>query len=917
MISLEQIKIISDLNKEKIIIIRAYGDEISFDYVSSSLYAQLKYNSEEIASFNGIYELPFASEFEKEKFRKGLLSHQSDNYIFTILLKGKNNELHSISGKATTLEKNDSEVFFCACIIDREKEEINEKLSTYSSRLNQLKTIIDFADILTWEYDISNSKVTCSEKMAQILGIEREMTSFPECLVNSQIVDFDYINTFLANHQKICTGQLDEISYTCKYNFHAFENPKFLNIKYIIEKNEANTPIIAYGFAIDISEKQNAENIFQSKMKSFFKMNAKNNLATFQFSLTANYCITSNFNNENLFYIKPVISYDDFINNYLEYIKNKDERTAFINHFHKSNLLAFFSTGKNSIEFNHHLYTKSGENIQVQTIATYECNPLTGEKEIILQIHNINDKYLMEMLIKATVNNEFDFVALLNVENNHFILIEKNMKSEPQVKTDYPEYIINYFSKITNTQDINTIINLFSDNSFLTLLDEKQEYYFEIQTENDLEKSQCKKLHFSTIKENIILLTVMDVTGTYKNDMKHRLDLTKALDEAKKANKAKSEFLSLVSHDIRTPLNGIINMTEFALNEDMSQKAHEFLLKSKQSSEHLRLLIDDLLDMSKIDEGKIVLNPEKMGLNEFNEFIKSIGENYLKDKKTNFKLECETDATSIIVDKQRFNQIFINLISNAIKYTEDGGEVLFKYKHEILNKNILRGTYIVKDNGIGMSPEFMEHLFEKFSMENRMKSVSSLSSGLGLAIIKNLIELMGGKIHVESHLNVGTTFTVEISTPYLIEEAQEEIKATNPVTKMDLTGKRILVVEDNDINTDICVEIIKKANGEYDTASNGKEGLLKFLEQPPYYYDMIFMDMRMPYMDGQTATQLIRTSNTLDALTIPIIAMTGNATAQDKDSSLKVGVNAYLTKPLKLNEVVETVNHLFEQIGSL
>ncbi len=376
------------------------------------------------------------------------------------------------------------------------------------------------------------------------------------------------------------------------------------------------------------------------------------------------------------------------------------------------------------------------------------------------------------------------------------------------------------------------------------------------------------------------------------------------------------DFYSKMSHDMRTPMNGIIGMVNLAKEEKDTDILHNYFAKVGESGEYLLSLINDTLDEGKIASGKMTLNNCDVVLSQMIEKIKDIIIASANKKKIDFKVESDVEESVCVkVDAVRFEQIFINLLSNAVKFTNEGGHVELRIKTVSVNDDYYDYEFTVSDNGIGMSEEFIKKsLFKPFSQESNTVSNTNMGSGLGLVITKNIVRLMGGTINVTSELNKGTTFEVKIRLIRSLLKP-EDINREYDKAEHDITGVKILLCEDHPLNREISTKLLVKKGCIVDTAENGQIGVDKFVNTKEGYYDIILMDIRMPVMNGLEAARAIRELDREDAKNIPIVAMTANAYAEDVKISADAGMDAHLSKPIdpdKLYSVIE--NYTKKQI---
>lgn len=378
-------------------------------------------------------------------------------------------------------------------------------------------------------------------------------------------------------------------------------------------------------------------------------------------------------------------------------------------------------------------------------------------------------------------------------------------------------------------------------------------------------------------------------------------------EDANKANEAKSEFISQIAHDIRTPMNAIFGFLEIAeANLKDEQKLQYCLRKMKAAGEFMKELVTDVLDLSRMEHGKLILHPEETSITEI---VSEFG-TALTNTKMEKHLTINTRVHDIIhdvirVDILRIKQIYSNILSNAVKYTPDQGSIDFEvYEEELKEHGKVRVTAVISDTGIGMSEEYMNKMYGKFTRETDTRINKVNGYGLGLSIVHQLVDLMKGTIEVKSKLGKGSCFTIKLDFPY-VNERRENKKKAFEYKKNSFEGMHLLVAEDNDLNYEVISELLAIYQITCDRANDGVECIEKFEESEPYTYDAILMDMQMPNMNGVEATKNIRKLNKTGAATIPIIAMTANAFQEDVQKCMDAGMNEYLAKPIDTKRLLE------------
>ena len=421
-----------------------------------------------------------------------------------------------------------------------------------------------------------------------------------------------------------------------------------------------------------------------------------------------------------------------------------------------------------------------------------------------------------------------------------------------------------------------------------------------------------------------VVMAVMDVDKEIKKDIKQKEAVEVALVEAEYANKAKSRFLSNMSHDIRTPMNAITGFVNLAQNNlDDKLQVKDYLDKIQSASKHLLNLINDILDMSRIESGKLQIEESEVTLSEVLIDVNNLIRPMAQEKNIQFAIENKIVNDYVYCDRLRLNQILINLLGNAVKFTPEGGEILLRIHQEMVAPAGY-GVYIfrVKDNGIGIDKEFQENIFKAFEREKSTERSGIQGTGLGLSIAKNIVKMMGGKIDVESEPGQGTEFTVKVvfmlqaenESMLRTEHPDHELEKQNELlTQKELfTGKKILLVEDNLLNREIAQKLLIAQGFLVDEVTNGKEAVDKVAASYSGEYAVVLMDIQMPVMDGYEATKLIRDLDNRIIANVPIVAMTANAFGEERRKAFACGMNGYITKPIETNVLFETLKQIIE-----
>ena len=389
-------------------------------------------------------------------------------------------------------------------------------------------------------------------------------------------------------------------------------------------------------------------------------------------------------------------------------------------------------------------------------------------------------------------------------------------------------------------------------------------------------------------------------------------EIRKSAEKARKANEAKTRFLFNMSHDIRTPMNAIVGFSgllEKSIHDE--KKSLDYIKKIRVSSDILLTIINQVLEMARIESGKITLNPESVNIREMVEAMNTVFESSLTKKSLEYQCSLNVVHDQILCDKTKMEEIILNVVSNSIKYTNPHGKITVSID-ELDSEDEKNANYkvVVEDNGIGMSQDYLPHIFEEFSREHTSTETRVAGTGLGLPIVKSLVDRMGGTIEVESEEGKGTRFIMKFSFPVSLEnQVREKEKQNIPDITEKLEGKRILLAEDNELNAEIAETVLVEAGIEVKRVEDGLQCIEELKKMPENYYDVILMDVQMPNMDGYTATQRIRDLDDSRA-EIPIIAMTANAYDEDRRKAQEAGMDGFLAKPLDVDKMMRLLGKI-------
>lgn len=600
----------------------------------------------------------------------------------------------------------------------------------------------------------------------------------------------------------------------------------------------------------------------------------------------------------------------------MQEVKGDEDRKSCAELLDRSYLLNAFEKGNRTVTREFCSNPAGQETLWLQGVTTLSKHPVSGDIFAFFALSSIREKKLSEAIINKIVAEQCDYVCCIDAKRKQFMLFvpNKRWKGREAVRadSDYEEILNSIFIKYVLPEEREKYRNFTNLSNVLASLEKKESIsaFFHSNEESGI---RSKLLEFSYLDRanGFLSLVKTDITEVQQQQFEQEARLRRALERAETATAAKSDFLSSMSHDLRTPLNGVLGFTAFALQEKNPQKKQEYLEKIASSGQLLLDLVNDTLDLSRIESGKAVPEPETV-----------MSDDLIPAVVTALKPSAELKGVHLIeelsnyrnepmwADRLKINKIALNLISNAIKFTHAGGTVtVTPYCHSQCPEKESCG-FIVEDTGIGMSEEFMKHMYEPFSQEKRSESVQTPGTGLGLSIVKKYVDLLDGTIRVESRLHAGTRWEITIPVTKLQNGLEEKPKAESLES---LKGRRILLCEDNQMNTEIAAMLLKNKGMLVEAAENGIIGLEKFAASPEGYYDLVLMDIRMPEMDGYEATRNIRTLKRQDALKVPIIAMTADAFEESVHAAKEAGMNAYITKPVEPRKMYETLQKCIEK----
>ncbi len=620
--------------------------------------------------------------------------------------------------------------------------------------------------------------------------------------------------------------------------------------------------------------------------------------------------------------------YDTYIVRWADAYVEESARELFLKNTDRMYLKEQFGQGKSEITFEYYAKSLEGEKIFVRRSTYLAADKKSGDviayhnvKDITEQKRKENQMRQYEQMLVTTASGMYKGVRQIDLSD--FTMIYLSFGEDHitrQDKGDWDTWLKGQ-EQYVHPDDLGRLKEKLSTENLLKMpvgSTFRCDFRGREKNEGGFYRFYCTSA-FKAERDGklYVNMVTMDNTEAIENEMRQKALIEDALLRAESASKAKTKFLSNMSHDIRTPMNAIIGFTTLAMTHiDDKERVRNYLGKISTSGNHLLSLINDVLDMSRIESGRMHLEETECDLLDMMHELENMLAMEMQSRDLEFHIDMENVLDGkIICDRLRLNQILLNLLGNAMKFTSPGGSISVLV-HEKTGKDEDEAIYefCVKDTGIGMSEEFQKRLFEPFERE-RTSTVSGIQgTGLGMAITKNIVEMMGGIISVTSKKDVGTEFTVWIPVKKASAREVGTVprggEGNAPAAKTSIKGKRILLVEDNELNREIARELLGEAGLLVEEAEDGSIAVDMLLEKDPGYYSLVLMDIQMPIMDGYTATQMIRSFENKELANIPIIAMTANAFEEDKRKALEMGMNAHIPKPVDVKQLLDALERI-------
>ena len=762
------------------------------------------------------------------------------------------------------------------------------------------RVAISGAGVNVWEYDIVNRRLTQSAGSIKNHGFQRVIENVPQVLVETGYVAPEDQAAFLDMYHRMEQGETPVSGDFWVYD--AEQSRRWCErILYSVVCDDAGRPVKAYGSSQDVTAFKNAEKKYQEEIAYRDKL-SPSVISACRVNLTRKFVEEWHVGarRDMADTHRDAVDYGDQLRLFAFDSTLADGQRYALS---ARGLLRRYAAGEESLETDFTAQLTPGNHVWVRCRVNILKRPDTGEIVAFFYSEDVTQQKTLTGIMERVVEKDYEFVSRIDAYSGRYTLVSQAGSRAPfHLPVDYAAELSRYADNIRDEALARKIRQDLGIANIVRELEDRAVFTYETDMADGTGIPRRKQLRYFYLNREagFILVTQTDIDDIVKREQAKQEALERAVN-------AKSDFLAHMSHDMRTPMNAIIGLSSLALETELSPETRDYLEKINLSGQYLLGLINDTLDMSRIESGKLELRPELYSGHEFAQTLRHLLNEKARDRGIAFSVdEAFEQVPALMVDRLRFTQIFVNLANNAIKFTPRGGRVAVRLEYFRNEDGIQSFSIATEDTGIGMSPGFQEKMYESFEQENRTGTDHEIGTGLGLSIVKKLVDAMDGTISCESAPGRGTTFRVVFSA--LMGQVPGPTASQAGAADLSvLAGKRILLAEDHLLNVEVAVKLLNKQHMQVEVAPNGQIALDLFTQSSDGYYDAVLMDIRMPVMDGLDTARAIRALDRPDAAMVPIIAMTANAYEEDVEKSRNSGMNAHLAKPIVPGLLYETI----------
>ena len=764
-----------------------------------------------------------------------------------------------------------------------------------------------------WELDMTGRRMEGMNSFGGKNLIEmskKDIENVPEALFEGEMILEEDWEKCQEMFKELYSGKKENTRVQCRTWSNKAQDYVWYEYNFSIIEKKNGVPVRAIGTSRDISYQKRVEQLYEEEQKilleaddsmiSFSRINLTKNIVEKRIA-KGKEVVFENTSDSLDFRKRAQCYFDDIL------LTDEDNYELSVEGLHE-----LYKSGIQEIE-KYYIARRKGEKryICVKVNGRILENPRSGDVMVFFYNRDDTLSYINRLTMKAVLERDYEMAGVIYADTAQYRVITEmgNLPGNDLPVVDYDEELKNFYV-CAEKEEADRLIKMVCFEKVYQELQEKSQYSVEFDMKED-GVTRRKLLRFNYISNtmHLILATRIDIDDVVQTEMEKQHQLEGALNEAEKANSAKTEFLTTVSHEIRTPMNVIIGMVQLAKEEkDNHDAVMEYIDEIGTSSRYLLNLLNNVLDMSKIESGEFSLHPQRYSFDDLKRNATALFMPMCDRKQIHFEVRDFADQ-KMMIDKMRLHQVVFNLLNNAVKYTDVGGEIQLIYRTKLYGENV-KAEIIVKDNGIGMSKEFQKEMYKPFVQENNQVVASMQGTGLGLSIVKGIIDKMNGELTVKSELGKGTEFCIRITAP-IVKEKDSFLEKEDFHDNVDFTGKTILVAEDHELNQRIIKKLLINKGAKVIIADNGKAAVDYFMAGEENSIHAILMDVRMPVMDGLLAAKMIRRLNREDARVVPIIAMTANAYDEDREKSNAAGMDGHLSKPIDTGLLYDILRAFF------
>ena len=785
-----------------------------------------------------------------------------------------------------------------------------ENLTAYKDMEERFSVSVGQAGLLCSVYDLAAHRVSFD-----FHGKHRSFENAPESVLSSGLVHPADQQAYRSIFRRLEAGE-KTVSEIVRYRLESEKDYIWLHIMYTLIPGGKGRGSRAFGSGVDITEQKMAELRYQEENLRRRELE-KDTVETLSFNITTNQLLERTIHGREIQSPQPTI--DVYMDAMLKVVPREEDCRFIRNLYRAANLQAMYREGKNYLEFEYLHQMDVGGLHWYSVRLNLIKHPQSRDLMAFTYIRDIDESKKNRLALESIMSEIVDFVACYDLRSGIVRLVRANDATRDAGAVGPFHYQRDYgmlVERFVIEEDREKAMQGLDPLVVCAQLAKERSYELMLQLclHGEVRHKQFRYYYLDDGTKNTIVLLQWDITDVYEKEERQNAELQMALVAAKKASRAKSDFLSRMSHEIRTPMNAIIGLTSLARDKlaDISYVKGS-LEKIDFSARFLLELINDILDISRIERDKMHLNEAPVEMAGFLADIDVLMRSRAEEKGIHYEADARGLAAGYIFDDLKLKQVLVNIISNAIKFTAANGSVQVTASCMGQEKGRDQLCFVVKDTGIGIDKKFLPKIFDAFAQEYSSNTTLFGGTGLGLAISHSIMELMGGSIQVTSQKGKGTTFKVFAALAPVSMAKKPHPLGQGMAQNYDFHGRRVLLAEDNEINSEISRNLLEAKGFAVEAVTDGRKAVEAFMAHEPGWYDLILMDVRMPYMDGLTATRKIRAAERADARQIPILAMTANAFEEDIKKSLSAGMNGHLTKPVEPAMLYRSLQEVLEK----